>query len=189
MKKYVLLGVLALLLVALVASVAMAVPPARYDGGNKNQAVADRQRLGKKVLQLYLFEKEPSGLWPIIEGAAWGKMKYNTYGETFDFVFNGHDLEPSTPYALTAHKASEESWPIGVVVLDQGVSDNFGNIHLSNSMGVTESVSDAKIWLLLTGDLMPRPMGVPNTSFQASKWNPTEYLFEHHLIDFTYTGE
>ena len=44
------------------------------------------------VGHLYLYEKD-EGTWEIIEGGAWGKMKYNLSGSTFDFVFNGHGLE------------------------------------------------------------------------------------------------
>ena len=38
---------------------------------------------------LYLYEKNPTD-WTIVEGGAWGKMKYNLSGPEFDFVFSVH---------------------------------------------------------------------------------------------------
>ena len=51
------------------------------------------------VGHLYLYEKNPD-TWEIVDGGAWGKMKYNLSGPTFDFVFNGHGLEAGWSYTL-----------------------------------------------------------------------------------------
>jgi len=51
------------------------------------------------VAHLYLFEKDPA-TWEIVEEGAWGKMKYNLAGSEFEFVFNGHGLEPGSDYTL-----------------------------------------------------------------------------------------
>lgn len=48
---------------------------------------------------MYLYETNPSD-WTIVDDGTWGKMKYNLEGPTFDFVFNGHGLEPNTEYSL-----------------------------------------------------------------------------------------
>jgi len=56
---------------------------------------------------LYLHEKDPVS-WEIIEDGAWGKLKYNVYGPTFDFVFNGHGLEAGLDYVLIYYP---DPWP------------------------------------------------------------------------------
>ena len=86
MKKIAILGIVVLLL-ALVAVPAMAASGKNGPAGKSN------------VGHLYLSEKDPS-TWAIVDGGAWGKMKYNLSGSTFDFVFNGHGLQPNTDYSL-----------------------------------------------------------------------------------------
>ena len=70
--------------------------------------VAAPAMAGGKVAKLYLYEKDPSSGWSIVDGGAWGKMKYNLAGPTFDFVFNGHDLEPGNSYTLLYYP---DPWP------------------------------------------------------------------------------
>ena len=52
------------------------------------------------VAHLYLYQKDGDPNWNIVDGGAWGKMKYNLLGEEFEFVFNGHGLEPGEDYFL-----------------------------------------------------------------------------------------
>jgi hypothetical protein len=134
------------------------------------------------VGHLYLFEKDPV-TWQILDGGAHGKMKYNLSGHEFDFVFNGHGLEPDLGYTLIYYP---DPWPgEGLICLGQGTADFDGNVHIKNSVdtGSMPSMSDdnymsgAKIWLVLSNDVdcvMQSMIG----------WNPTEYLFEYDLINF-----
>lgn len=144
MKKIaILLGVIALLVCAVPALAKGPGAPA----GKSNEA------------HLYLYEKIPSGAWPVVEGGAWGKM---TYGS--DFVFNGHGLEPKTDYTLIRYT---DPWPgTPVTCLASGVSNAGGNLNLSGTM----QEGGYKVWLVLTGDV---ECGVKMTG-----WNPTAYLFE-----------
>jgi len=136
------------------------------------------------VGHLYLYEKIPGSLdtpWPIVEGGAWGKMKYNLSGTTFDFVFNGHGLPIGVDYTLIYYP---DPWPgTGLICLGSGVVNADGNIHIAGSVDTGDLPNDgddnegAKIWLVLSND-------VGCDAAQMVGWNPTAYLFEYDLITF-----
>lgn len=130
---------------------------------------------------LYLYEKDPVS-WNISwgEDMALGKMKFNLEGQTFDFLFNGHGLEAATNYSLIYYPEPQTTWPWPVEVLATGMSNDEGDIHLDGSVELPDGLSDAKIWLVLDGDIV---------GGELSGWNPSEYLFEHNLITYTYTGD
>ena len=121
----------------------------------------------------YLYEKDAS--WSIVAGGAWGKMTYNLAGPTFDFVFNGHNLLPSTAYTLIYYA---DPWPgnnPGATILS-GTSDSLGDINLVGSVDLNMDITGGKIWLVLSSDYVSP--GVWND------WNPSEYLFENNLITY-----
>ena len=135
------------------------------------------------IAHLYLYEKDPV-TWEIVDDGTWGKMKYNLSGETFDFVFNGHGLEPGYEYTLIYYP---DPWPgAGLICLGSGTVNGEGNIHIAESENTGKLPAEedenylegAKIWLVLSNDI---DCGV---SFK-DVWNPTEYLFEGELITFT----
>jgi hypothetical protein len=136
------------------------------------------------VGRLYLYEKDPD-TWEIVDGGAWGKMKYKLAGRTFRFVFNGHGLEPKTEYSLIYYA---DPWPGNNpgALIASGTSNRGGNIHLAGSPDLGMDLPDAadenypdgaKIWLVLSDDY-------DETNTKMADWNPTEYLFEHNLITF-----
>ena len=128
------------------------------------------------VSHLYLYEKDAS--YVIVPNGAWGKMKYNLSGPTFDFVFNGHALEPSTSYTLIYYP---DPWPgTGLICLGNAMSNEGGNVHIAGSVN-TGSLEGAKIWLVLSSD-------VNCTAKTMIGWNPNEYLFENNLISYTAGG-
>lgn len=130
---------------------------------------------------LYLYEKDPA-TWNISWGdeMAWGKMKFNLEGQTFDFLFNGHGLQASTNYSLIYYPMPQETWPHPVIVLATGMSNDEGDIHLDGSVELEQDLSGDKIWLVLNLDIVGGAL---------SGWNPSEYLFEHNLISYDYTGD
>ena len=160
MKKYLVFALAALLVVALVTgALAGKIGPA----GKSN------------IAHLYLYEKDAD--WVIVDGGAWGKMKYNISGSTFDFVFNGHGLTPGENYTLIYYP---DPWPgVGLKCLGDGTANRGGNVHIANSVEAGGNVTDAKIWLVLSADV--------DCDVKMIGWNPEEYLFEHNLIDFEYT--
>jgi hypothetical protein len=146
------------------------------------------------VAHLYLVEKNPLNWDEIIEDGAWGKLKYNSTGSTFDFVFNGHGLEPETDYNLIYYA---DPWPGDNPgsLIDSGTSNKGGNLHLMGSVELNLDLPDpaddnyppgvdgtpdtgdegAKIWLVPSSDY---------DGTQMTAWNPTEYLFEYDLITY-----
>jgi hypothetical protein len=167
MKKIAIL-IMALMATSLIASLALA-------GGPQGQA--DKSN----TAHLYLYEKDSN--WEIVEDGAWGKMKYNLAGPTFDFVFNGHELDPDTDYSLIYYA---DPWPgdnPGALIAS-GRSNEDGNIHLAGSTDLDMDLPDpndanypdgAKIWLVLSDDY---------DGTKITAWNPAEYLFEYELITY-----
>jgi hypothetical protein len=160
MKKYLLLVLIVLLIGALFV-VVMA-------GGPSNPAGKSNTGL------LYLYEKDIS-TWEIIEGGAWGKMKYNLLGEEFEFVFNGHGLVPETDYTLIYFP---DPWPLPAkICLGTATADEYGDVHIMNSVNTgdlpieADTNDGAKIWLVLSGD-------VDCENAKMSGWHGEEYLFE-----------
>jgi hypothetical protein len=134
------------------------------------------------IAHLYFYEKDP-GTWEIVEDGAWGKMKYNQYGSDFNFVFNGHQLEPGYNYTLIYYP---DPWPgDGLICLGEATADIDGNVHIQGSVDTGDMPamhdenfdSGAKIWLVLTDDVDCIGAGMVG-------WNPVEYLFEYDLIMF-----
>ena len=173
MKKYLILVLIVLLISALSVGVL---------AGKTGQA-------GKSnIAHLYLHEKDPD-TWDIVPDGAWGKMKYNMSGDEFDFVFNGHGLEPGLDYTLIYYP---DGWPgNGLICLGNGTVNEEGDVHIAESVDDTGDLpiaSDdnypdgAKIWLVLSDD-------VDCENAQMVGWNPTDYLFEYDLITFNDTDE
>ena len=130
------------------------------------------------VAFLYLYEKDAD--WEIVWDGAWGKMKFNLYCNTFDFLFNGHGLEANTDYSLIYYPEPQTTWPWPVTVLAGGTSNDGGNIHLAGSYDFNADLENAKIWLVLTDDIVDGSI---------SGWNPSEYLFEHDLISYDHCDD
>lgn len=142
--------------------------------------------------------------WEIVEGGAWGKMKYNLSGPTFDFVFNGHGLPVGQDFTLIYYPdkhdkvggPGQEEWPRkDIICLGEGTVNDEGNIHIAESVDMETSLpilvvdsgdcnygwKGAKIWLVWSVDV--------NIAGELSGWNPTAYLFEGNVIEFEYTSD
>jgi len=139
------------------------------------------------VGHLYLREKDPA-TWEIVEHGAWGKMKYKLSGPAFDFVFNGHELNPGGDYTLIYYPDYDggNPWPrVDIRCLAHGAANEEGNIHLAEAVELNSNLpmsydynTGAKIWLVESSAVECEPT---NT---MSGWNPTEYLFEYDLINY-----
>ena len=194
-------------IVAIVAVIALMAYPVFAGGPSKPSGKSNTG-------QLYLYEKASSDVkwtegdcegwlipWLIVEGGAWGKMKYNLSGETFDFVFNGHGLPAGVPFTLIYYPDKHgddpgpEQWPrTDIICLGEGTVNGEGNIHIAGSVDPgtflpNEDVDSgdcnydwlgAKIWLVLSQD-------VDCDTATMSGWNATAYLFEGDVIFFEYT--
>ena len=173
-------------------------------------AAKEGQAGKSNVAHLYLYEKDPSD-WSIVEDGAWGKMKYNLEGPEFDFVFNGHELEPNRDYSLIYYAdynrtSSPKLWGgdnPGALIAN-GTSNEGGNIHLADSIELNMDLPCSPDW-----NINPYPdycdynngfddydhccgakiWLVPSDDYDAdatkvTAWNPTECLFESDLITY-----
>ena len=169
------------LMVALVLAVAASLVATPVLAGKNGQA-------GKSnIAHLYLYEKDPAD-WNIVEDGAWGKMKYNLSGSTFDFVFNGHELEVGWDYTLIYYP---DPWPgDGLICLGSGTANDDGDVHIMGSVDTGNLPAEgdendgAKIWLVLSDDV-----DCDSDAKKMIGWNPTEYLFEYDLITFDDTDD
>jgi hypothetical protein len=137
------------------------------------------------VAYLLLYEKVPSGEWPIVEDGAWGNLKYNHEGPEFEYEFYGFGLEPGS-YSLIYYA---DPWPgnhLGAFIAS-GSTDVLGDIYLSGTINLDMDLphpnddnyqkvpKGAKIWLVKSADY-------DADAYSMIGWNPTEYLFENNLI-------
>lgn len=144
------------------------------------------------IAHLYLHEKDPD-TWEIEEDGAWGKMKYNLSGSTFDFVFNGHGLDADVSYTLIYYP---DPWPgTGMIALGTGTADEYGDVHIMGSVNTgdlpteddynhpdninndPDDLDNAKIWLVVATHISGTPL-------QMTTWDPTNILFEYDRITF-----
>ncbi len=143
-------------------------------------------RAGKSnIAHLYLYEKDPAS-WEIIEDGSWGKMKYELSKETFDFVFNGHNLTPFENYTLIYYP---DPWPgDGLICLGSDSACENGSVHIAEKVDTgslpidADNNEGAKIWLVLSSD-------VDCDLQKMISWTPESYLFEYDLIQFEDTEE
>lgn len=171
-KRVAILAIAAAMICLVFAGMGLAGNPRGKTGqaGNSNTA------------HLYLYEKDFNDPeWPVIEDGAWGKMRYFLSGWEFDFVFNGHGLEPDMEYTLIYYP---DPWPgDGLICFGSGIADFEGDVHIKGHLdtgdlpGAFDENPGAKIWLVLTAD-------VDCIGQSMIGWNPVEYLFEYELITF-----
>jgi hypothetical protein len=145
---------------------------------------------------LYLYQQDPDT--GQIDGA-WGKLKYNLTGPTFDFLFSAHELSPGTAYTLVYFKeliikgsSGEDILAPVVICLGSAVADENGNVCIKDSVNCgslpqfgdqnnNEPYRGAKIRLFLSNDVDCKT-GSWNYEFDASNC-----LFGNKLITYTAT--
>jgi len=131
--------------------------------------------VGPAVGTLRLENKNPT-TWEVIDGD--GKYGEFTYGT--DFTFKGYGLVADTEYSLIYYK---DKWPgTGSVLLASGTGSEF-MIGKSGTLPTPIPESNdfnypvgGKIWLVLSSDY-------DTFNYKMTAWNPTNYLFEMHLIN------
>lgn len=189
MRKILLICLVSVLAIALAGPALVSAQPDWGDKGLKGR-IGQAGNSNNAFMELWEktnFDLEVAdGRWSIDTEGAWGKLKYDLSGSTFNFLFNGHGLEPGTDYTLIYYP---DPWPgSGLISLGTATANEGGNIHISGSVdtGNLPSESDenidegAKIWLVLSDDV-----DVNDVNKEMAEWNPGEYLFEYGLITFT----
>lgn len=92
------------------------------------------------VGHIYLVEKDPD-TWEIVEGGAWGKLKYSLDGSTLDVVLNAHGLVPGDWHLveLVDKDVDDTGWT--VLSPDNyssfyGQADSDGNVNIAFSLDI-----------------------------------------------------
>jgi hypothetical protein len=202
MKKSIFMAIVAILFTGLLVT-----PSIAKEKGPSGQA--GKSNIG----HLYLYEKDAN--WDIVEGGAWGKMKYNLSGPAFDFEFNGHGLPHGQDFTLIYYiEPSTPTWPSGgteVVCLGWGTvtgkkcdlepCEKEGSLRIVGSYeteqlpfaddpnATPENDADktgAKIWLVPSGDV--ECIGREDVTLsKIFGWDPSAILFEGELINYEKT--
>ncbi|MGA2462887.1 MAG: hypothetical protein ABSH06_00845 [Thermodesulfobacteriota bacterium] len=151
MKKKIFVLAVVVLMAYLAGSVAIACDKDQYDG-NDHQSHVGELNLYQKCPQkpnVDFCMPVPGGFPPFPPlpdlslgrvGEAWGKMKYNLQGPTFDFEFEGHHLQPGT-YTLIYFPENFYGGS-GVIYLGsdtatgnvKGHGDEDGNVQITGSL-------------------------------------------------------
>jgi hypothetical protein len=63
---------------------------------------------------------------------SWGTLRYNKWGEQFEFAFNGFNLARNQEYTLVYYPGEEAA----MICLGQGRSNRMGYLHLSGSADI-----------------------------------------------------
>ena len=85
----------------------------------------------KDVLHMYLTDE--NGNWTLTHNAPKGELKYNLWGEMFDFSFKGIKLSPETSYTLVYYKENYSHF-YSFFVLGEGLTDRRGHIYFENTL-------------------------------------------------------
>ena len=141
--------------------------------------------------ELYLYEKNPSD-GSIVPGGAWGKMSYAREGTALEFVFSAYHLRPGVSYTLIYFPGP---WPAeGLVCLATATGDSEGTVQVKGSVPIAHLpakydanyAAGAKIRLVLSDDI-DWGKGGSMARKRMRRWNPTQYLLEAKLINFSIT--
>ncbi|MFC1965149.1 hypothetical protein ACFLWG_04030 [Chloroflexota bacterium] len=176
-RFYILVATLLIITLILPGTAALA-------AGNKNQHQNDFT-WECNVGHLYLYEKTGVPDWEIVEGGAWAKMNYSLSGSEFEYLFNGHRLDPNIDYSLIYYA---DDWPGNNpgALIAAGTTNRWGNLHLAGSVELNIDLpypndvnypDGAKIWLVPSSDYN-------ETTNSMTAWNPGEYLFENNFITY-----
>lgn len=135
------------------------------------------QLKGTAVLE----NKDPSNWMVMADDDVTGTLTYGVKDAKFDFAFSGKAPSANTGYSLVMYEEAFSTpaatgFPRNVIVLGAATSDGSGNVSIpSTSVELNQNISDMKVWLVRTSDLVGSTL---------SGWNPGTYLFDTGLIDY-----
>lgn len=110
-----------------------------------------------------------------LKGGAWGRLKHNISGPTFDFVLNSHGLDPDTEYSLVlvVYEYRGGYWAYWAEEITSGTPNGGGELHIADSYDFGRDVENADVWLVHSDNLINPP---PWTYINFED-GPHEYLF------------
>lgn len=196
MKKYLLVALAVTLALSLVVGSVMAAGGPTYDKKSKNNGPCGNSNNGN----YWLVEKDAD--WDIVtrdQGGAYGHVKYNLTGSSFDFKLNAHRLDPDTKYQIEFEVngiyyavASVASNSDGNVTYSASLSQfeeliGVGPVYFDSATPITPG-DPYTIKIFVKNDGNPAtgicPMGLPYSG--NGDWNYDYRLFE--FLPLTFTG-
>jgi hypothetical protein len=116
----------------------------------------------------------------------WGRLTYRWIAPVFDYVFNGHELEPGVDFTLTYQPQPFPS--DGVICLGQATVNPGGNLHVQDAFDIgtdlpaawDENEDEAVLALVLTDD-------VDCDNGQMLDWQPEAYLFGEEMMFYVHS--
>lgn len=116
----------------------------------------------------------------------WGRLTYRWIAPVFDYVFNGHELEPDVAFTLTYQPQPMPG--DGVICLGQATVNPGGNLHMQDAFDIgtdlpaawDENENEAVLALVLTDD-------VDCDNGQMLNWQPEAYLFGEEMMFYVHS--
>lgn len=137
MKRQLAVMLAVALAVILVAGSAMAAGGPTYDKKSKNNGPRGNSNNGN----YWLVEKDQD--WEIVtrdQDGAYGHVKYNLSGSSFDFKLSAHRLDPDTKYQIEFGVVSDNTPPPTWYAVASVASNSDGNITYSASLAQFEEL-------------------------------------------------
>ncbi len=120
-SKHLLPFLMAIVLSLVLATSAFSAPPINHPGHHW----ANRSPIG----YVYFLPQTIGNHHRMPHFFSWGTLRYNKWGQQFEFAFNGFNLERRQEYTLVYYPGDEAS----MICLGQGVSNRMGYIHIRGS--------------------------------------------------------
>jgi hypothetical protein len=98
---------------------------------------------------------EQDSLGRMNEKGAWGTLKFNLVGPSFEFTFNGERFAPNINYTLICSREPEIKVPNRFEAIASGTADKYGNLHIAGLYQFNMSLISANILLLPTAEAVP----------------------------------
>lgn len=171
MKKLFAVALAIVMVLTLSASAVLASPP-----GDKGIGPAGESNVAHiNLWQLDWVQIDGEWVWvDILKGGAWARLKYNISGPTFDFVLNGHGLNPDTEYSLVVvvfnPYGNELYWAEEIT---SGTPNGGGELHIAGSYDFGRDIENADVWIVPSDNVIPTN-GLSYLDFSDF---PEEYLF------------
>lgn len=119
----------------------------------------------------------------VVDDGATGRMKYTWSGPTFDYVFNGHELEPGDEFTMTYQL--EPVGESGAICLGSGTVNDEGDLHIKNSIELNSDLpmadDESEDGALLVA-VVSEDVNCEMDSMDA--YIPEDYLFGNALIEY-----
>lgn len=157
-------------------------PPSYSGRYSQKKSTYEKHYKNRHTDVLHMYLTDENGNWALTHDAPKGKLKYNLWGDMFDFSFKGIKLTPDTDYTLVYYwKNAYETYDF--LVLGDGLTDHSGHIYFENTLDTCSMPSSYDS----SSDFGARILLVPSDSIENNEFiylNQETDLEGSHLIRF-----